>query len=250
MVIVKTRLRRLIRGDYDTVYLHADEDVLRAYKMKMKLKEYARRFYNVRIERVMMSNNKSFKEMFKDESETFVFNRLSVDYAFFYTMSLREALRKAIDFVVLQDKKVFRGLNKDIKDGIIMAADILSSFLSVKSRKTAEKKLFYLLFNYSKMRRAVNELALQLIEEGIIELERKLEVKARMEYSFIIVPVVQWSFGHEEIFLRESLDLLSCYYKEQYIAVEDRLKISVPKGAKFFVVRRNEIIDTPIAVAN
>jgi len=246
MVIVKTRLRKLISGSYDTVYLHADEDVLRAYKMKMAVKEYAKRFYNAKISKVMMGNSKAFRELFKDESETFVFNRLGIDYMFFYSMSLREALRKAIDFAILQDEKMFHGLNKNIKDDVITVADILSSFLSVKNRKMAEKKLFYLLFNYRKMRRAVHELALQLIEEGIIELNKKLEVKERMKYRFVIVPVVQWSFGHERVFLEESLYLLSCYGEEEIIAVENGLK-PIPKGAKVFIIRKDEIVEPLVA---
>ena len=239
MVIVKTRLRKLIGKRCDTVYLHADEDVLRAYKLKMPIKDYALKFYNAKISKVMMSNSKSFKELFKDESETFVFNRLGIDYMFFYSASLREALKLAVDIAV----------NRLIKarGEIERVADILSSF-NVKSRSEAEKKLFYLLFNYSKMRIAVSELALKLIEEGVKELKRKFEIKERMGYSFKIVPVVQWYFGHERVFLEESIYLLSSYGEEELIAIEDGLKVSPPQGVRLFIIRKNEIIDAPAAV--
>ena len=218
-MIPRARLSQL-RGDYETVYIRFDDDVIRAYKLKMTIKEYAKRFYGINLNKVMLSNlSKDFRTFFRGESVLYVFQRLGADYAVYRPFSWREIAKQFSRYVMFRDIAMLSNTSRGIR---VKAA-------ALAKRITGGEVLL------------LRDLAFEVAKESVEDVKRQLERKERAGYTFKLIPFVERLFGYEKLLICRYADLLEAYGEEPEIAVDYSVKV-FDEGVKILVFHYDKIL--------
>ena len=189
----------------DTVLVRPEEELGKAYRYKLSIYDYLKRYYKVNTKlKFMMDHgifvtNSQFREYFHldktPETLLKIYHKLGVTYALTYDVPARLHLQIALS----QTEKLRRGLHPELRK-------------QVKEISVATE---------SEMGKKVKELSEKAVELTLKNLKEQLEIKNREGYSFTLIPSIQGIFKEDALrCLKESIDLLLSYNeKDLYIAI-------------------------------